>query len=172
MRSFEVILLVLLCFGSPSRAQDSARFARLGYVIGASVAFSLADYVGYSLARVDNVNGHAPIWYRLIESSVQAGMSYLLYEKFGLPSTIAFNLIWWTWGDDLGYYGWANALNPGKQSVGVWENREGNGLRSNHITWASWTPIGVLRPPGSLIARDALIAQAMVGFSVSMAILW
>jgi hypothetical protein len=165
-------LVLVLLLASGLRAQDTTRLARYEYVIGASLAFSLADYVGYSLARVYNVDGHAAWWYHAISSSVQIAISYLLYEKFGLPSTIAFNLIWWSWCDDIGYYGWADLINPGKQSVGVWENREGNGLRDNHITWAGWTPIGLLRPQGSLIARDALITQAVIGFSISMAILW
>ncbi|HET6402448.1 MAG TPA: hypothetical protein VFH95_13780 [Candidatus Kapabacteria bacterium] len=179
MKLVFITLIVLLVQNSPLRSQSffahdtsGTRIERIEYVIGASLVFSLADYIGYSLARVDNVNDKAPWWYRTIQASVQTGISYLLYKKFGLPSTIAFNLIWWSWGDDLAYDGWADLINPGKQSIGIWENRTGNGLRSNHITWAGWTPIGLLRPQGSLIARDALVAQAMIGLSISIAILW
>jgi hypothetical protein len=172
MKPIVIALLVFLIFSSRSRAQDSLRFERIGYVVGASLAFSLADYIGYNFARVDDVNDHAAWWYHAIQISIQSAISYVLYEKFGLPSAIAFNLIWWSWGDDLAYYGWADLINPPRPPGSLWENREHNGLRDNHIVWAGWTPIGLLRPQGSLIARDALVSQAMIGLSVSIAILW
>ncbi len=172
MRSLVAIAFVLMFLHSSLHAQDSTRLERIGYVVGASLAFSLADYIGYSFARVDNVNGHAAWWYHAIQISLQTAISYVLYKKFGLPSTIAFNLIWWSWGDDLAYYGWANLINPPHPDGGLWEDRDHNGLRDNQITWAGWTPIGLLRPQGSLIARSTLISQAMVGLAISIAIIW
>lgn len=166
-----VLVLLLLFCGSRIRAQDSThtRWDRIEYVVGASAIFSLADYIGYNFERVDNVNGHAAWWYVLLHGSLQAGISYFLYEKLGLPSAIAFNLIWWTWGDDLAYYGWSNVIND---LPPPWESHQHNGLRDNYITWAGWTPIGLFQPQGTRIDRGYLIAQVMVGFSISMAIVW
>ncbi|MDP4199688.1 MAG: hypothetical protein Q8922_03695 [Bacteroidota bacterium] len=160
--------ICLLLLASSTRAQDRLRVQRIEYVIGSSLAFSLLDYVGFNL---DVRQLHNIAWvYHGIQSVAQAAITYFLYKTCGLSSAIAFNLIWWTWGDDLGYYGWAYALNP--PSHGSWENRVYNGLQSHQISWAYWTPIGLLRPRSALIARDALVAQAIVGLSVSMAILW
>ena len=100
------------------------------------------------------------------------GTSYLLYDQLGLPSAVAFNMMWWSWCDDLGFYGWANAIDPPRPPGSEWENRDFNGLKQNHITWAYWTPIGLLRPKGAVIARDALIGQAAVGATISIAQLW
>ncbi len=143
------------------------KLERVAWVTGASLAFSLFDYVGYNIVRENN---RAPDWYRILQVSIQCGLSYFLLRECGLPSAISFNLIWWTWGDDIGYNGWANLINP-RAHDGHWENREHNGLRDNEITWAYWTPIGMLRPYKSRIPRDVLIPQAIIGFSVAVAIL-
>ncbi len=141
---------------------DSARLERTAYVLGSSLAFSLFDYVGYGLVRKNN---QAPLSYRLLQVSVQAAISYFLYKQCGLSSAITFNLMWWTWCDDISFYGWGNLLNP---SWPPWENRTHNGLMGRQIDWAYWTPIGLTRPWKSLIARDVLVAQAAIGFSVSI----
>ena len=162
------VVVVLACFilicNSPLRAQDSLRFERAAYVVGATAAFSLFDYFGYYLIYEKGI--HTP--YRLLQSAVQAGISYLLYEKFGLPSAIAFNLMWWSWCDDFGFYAWADIINP----PGPWANRADNQMQYNNINWAGWTPVGLMRPQGSVISRDVLITQALTGFVVSMSILW
>ena len=148
------------------QAQDSTRLERVEYVAGASLAFSFFDYVGFNLVKHDkNIT-----FYRYIEGTVQTAITYFLYKEVGLPSAISFTLIWWTWGDDILYDGWANAINPAQP----WENRSYNTLQSAGISWAGWTPIGLLRPKGSNIARSALEAQAVIGLSVAipMAILW
>ncbi len=162
MRKIVIVLVLLFVLGAHARAQDSTRLERIGYVLGSSALFGLADYYGWNLV-------HAPISlpYRLVEGTVQAVITYFLYREFGLSSAISFTVLWWSWCDDLAYYGWANALNSFP-----WEGRVHNGLQGSEINWAGWTPIGLLRPQGSLIARNALIAQAVIGFSVSMAILW
>ena len=172
MKFISFVILILMMSYASSRAQDttSTKLERAGYVVGSSLAFSLIDYVGYSLVRKANY-GPGPGWYRLFEGAVQAGVSYFLYKECGLSSAISFNLIWWTWGMDFEWYGWANLLNPASDGE-RWENRTHNGLQGREISWAGWTPIGLLRPQGSLIARDALITQAIVGFSVSVALLW
>jgi hypothetical protein len=160
-------VLALFILNNSAKAQDSTRLERYGYVIGASLAYSLFDYVGWSLERNDNFRTTS--LYRILEGTVQAAITYFLYKECGLSSAISFTLLWWTWVDDLAYYGWANVLNP---HWPPWENRTVTGLMGNGVTWAGWTPIGLLRKQGSVIDKYALIAQAIVGFSISMPILW
>jgi hypothetical protein len=163
MKKVIIILVIIVSFSALARAQDSTRLERIGYVLGSSALFGLADY--YAWNSIHHPRVFLP--YRLVQGTVQAAITYFLYRKFGLSSAISFTCLWWSWCDDLAYYGWANTLNSFS-----WEGRTWNGLKDSEINWAGWTPIGLLRPQGSLIARNALIAQAVIGFSVSMAILW
>jgi hypothetical protein len=172
MRLLVVVIITLFLLNGSVRAQDSTRWKRIEYVAGASLAFSLIDYVGFNLVRTPHGPGFL---YRCLEATEQTAISYFLYKTCGLSSVIAFNLIWWTWGDDIAYYGWTNLLNPASPNSFnsyVWENRTNSGLRLTDIGWAGWTPIGLTRPQGSNIARSTLIAQAIVGFSISIGILW
>ena len=164
MKLFPLILLSGLLLNSPVRAQDSTRLARFEYVIGSTLAFSMFDYFGFNIVSTE---WHEGAIYRVLQVGAQAAITYFLYKNLGLSSAISFNLIWWTWGTDLTYYGWANAFNSF-----AWEGRKHTGLMGDEIDWAWWTPIGLLRPKDSQIARSALIAQAVVGLSVSIAIIW
>jgi hypothetical protein len=145
-------------------AKTLTRIDRIGYVCGASLAFSLFDYVGFNATKSSTT---ALSVYRVLQVATQSGITYFLYKECGLSSAISFNLIWWTWGDDIGYFGWAYAFNPKPP----WEGRYHNGLQSYDISWASWTPIGLTRKKGSLIDKATLVIQAMFGFSISIAIL-
>ena len=145
-------------------AKDLSRIERIGYVCGASLAFSLFDYIG---ANATKSNNSARTAYRVLEVTVQTAITYFLYKKCGLNSAISFNVIWWTWGDDLAYYGWAYTLNPKRP----WEGRYYNGFQGDAVSWASWTPIGLTRKKDSLIDKATLTIQAMLGFSISIAIL-
>jgi hypothetical protein len=183
MKASVLVVLILLCCVPRIQAQDSTasstRFERIAYVLGGSLVFSLADYLAYNKLR-DNERWppdfHAPFVYRVVQTTVQAAISYVLYKKLGLPSTIAFNVMWWSWFDDLLYYGWSYALDP----VIRWPNRpdphdnlRGPRLVDNAgITWAGWTPVGLLRPPKDVIAGNTLIAQSMTGAAISIAIIW
>ncbi len=142
----------------------STKLERIAYVVGGSAAFSLLDFIGFNATQF---NKGARTGYRIFQVTSQLAISYFLYQKFGLSSAISFNLIWWTWGDDLGFYGWTNLVNPSSP----WYNRENNGLHGNQVTWAGWTPIGLLRRQGTVVDKYALFAQALIGFSISIAIL-
>ena len=170
----KITLLVLFCCVSISHAQfDSTKtdsaiqkpiLTKAAYVVGASLAFSLFDYVGYNLTRhdIEPYLQRPHGWltgYRILQVAVQSAITYFLYKECGLSSAISFNLIWWTWGDDLAYYG---LMYYGSHS---------NAISTDEITWAGWTPIGLTRRQGSIIPQDVLIPQAIVGFSISMAIL-
>src|SRR5207302_4154835 len=169
-KRFALVIIMIVLLAHSARAQDSTRLQRIGYVVGASLAFSLADYIGFNLLKqADHVNPdyHAPLLFRLTEGMAQAAFSYFLYKYIGLNSAIAFNLMWWTWCDDFAYYGWGYVTG-----IFPWESAHESGLRFNHYTTAGWTPIGLLRPQGSSIAKSALLAQSAVGLTISMAILW
>lgn len=167
IKSFVLTLLLAVALCSASRAQDSTRVQRYEYVIGATIAYSLFDWVGWNLDV--NINNN-PVWiYRSVQILTQAAISYFLYKTCGLSSSVAFNLIWWTWGDDLAFYGYQYAFNVGHP----WPNRTyRDDIGGNQITWAGWTPIGLLRPQGSTIARNALFGQAAIGLTVALGILW
>lgn len=147
---------------------NTTKLERVSYVIGASLAFSLFDYVAFNAVvfAPSNTDHSVPFAYRAVQASVQTALSYFLYKQVGLSSTVSFNLIWWTWGDDFGWYGWCNLINP----AAPWYNRSFNGLQTNGITWAGWTPIGLLRKQKTVISRDVLVSQSVIGFSLSMLI--
>ena len=173
MQKFFLLLLLIIFVSSSQAQQDSAKvdsviqktiLVKAAYVVGASLAFSLFDYVGYNLIRHDiEPYAYRAPWmlpaYRILQVAVQSAITYFLYKECGLSSAISFNLIWWTWGDDLAYYG---LMYYGSHS---------NAISTDEITWAGWTPIGLTRRQGSIIPQDVLIPQAIVGFSISMAIL-
>ncbi len=170
-RVFITLLVLLTLRVSIGRTQDttSTRLERYGVVLGASLTFALGDYIGFNLLK--KAHGEqgftAPLFFRIAEGITQAAITYFLYKECGLSSAISFNLIWWTWGDDFAYYGWGQLL-----SWFPWESRAQSGLRFTEYNSAGWTPIGLVRPQGSWIAKNALVAQAVIGLSVSMAIIW
>ncbi|HEY3876106.1 MAG TPA: hypothetical protein VGM92_11565 [Candidatus Kapabacteria bacterium] len=172
-----LIIFALLCFAVTGRLRaqtDTARWRHIEYVVGASAGFSLLDYVGHNLLRSTKGEHITDSWYYDLEAGIQIAISYFLYRTCGLSSAISFNLIWWTWGDDLGYYGWAMLINPSSDGH-RWENRSWNGWDNalgSGINWAGWTPVGLLRPQRSAIAESTLLAQAIIGFSVSIGLLW
>ncbi|MDP4199690.1 MAG: hypothetical protein Q8922_03705 [Bacteroidota bacterium] len=168
MRTIIIPVVLTMLLATDVQAQDSTRVQRIEYVVGASLTFALADYLGWNL-DIYNHPGNSKVVYRSLQLVAQAAISYFLYKTCGLNSAIAFNLVWWTWGDDLAFYGYQLGINP----AAPWPNRNlDNNLRDNAIRWAGWTPIGLMRPPNSIIPRDALYGQAAVGFALSMSILW
>ncbi len=150
------------------------RLKRYELVVGSGLAFSLVDYLGYNIfVTSDQTRTTAILALHLFNIAFGGAINYFLYKTCGLPSAISFDLIWWTWGLDLGFSGWGDVINPAYP----WINRTESSLNtahwhSNSIDWAGWTPIGLLRKQGSPIALSSLYAQAIVGFSISMAILW
>lgn len=138
---------------------------KLLYLATASLGFALFDYVGYNLVR-DNPTT-TPI-YRVVQKLVQLGISWILYEELGLPTAIAFNLIWWTWGLDAIYYGYTELFNVG----GAWSGRGAfqADIMSNNCYWASWTPVGIAQGADGKkkIAGDTLVAQSIIGAALAI----
>lgn len=140
---------------------------KLLYLLGASVFFAGFDYLGYNATRQ---HPSALSVYRVLQGLTQLAISWFLYEQVGLPTAIGFNLIWWTFGDDFLYYGYAELMNPGHP----WESRGelGRKVMGNHCTWAYWTPVGILRgmKRDRAIAGSTLIAQSLVGLTAAISI--
>ena len=139
---------------------------KLLYLGGAVLGFSLFDYVGFNLVRYSD----ALPAYRVLQTLVQAGITWFLYEQVGLPTAIAFNVIWWSWGADVAYYGWTELFNAG----GTWERRGAfqKQIMENHCTWAWWTAVGVARgmKRDEVIAGDTLVAQSLIGAALAVTI--
>jgi hypothetical protein len=173
MKKLLIFAMLVLLMATNVRGQDSTRLKRIEYVVGSSLAFSLVDYLGYNiLVKPNPYNTTNIIALHVLDIAFGSAINYFLYKTCGLSSAISFDLIWWTWGLDLGFYGWGDVINP----ANPWVNRANSSLNTSEwgdsIGWAGWTPIGLLRPPHSNIALSTLYAQAIIGFSVSMAILW
>jgi hypothetical protein len=154
----KTLLFLILCF--PLLAQSSEPVL---YVAGSVAAFSLFDYVGYNIAKSDATSLTV---YRIVQVAVQAGLSYFLYDQCGLPAAISFNLIWWTFGVDWAYYGWAELLNPS----GRWESR-GVTHRATYPTvrHGTWTAGSIVA--GRPLTQREMIAQSVIGLSLSFIIL-
>lgn len=176
MRNFLFFLLLAVAFTEPASAQlfqhdsSSTHFERFEYVIGSSVAFSLLDYVAFNFSK--EYLGVRPgefsnTIYHGIFFLVGAGINYWLYHSLGLPSAIAFDVIWWSWADDLGYMAWANILNPSSP----WPNRSTEQFTEN-ICCAEWTPVGLVQGYKAFLPRSTIFAQSAIGLSLAIAILW
>jgi hypothetical protein len=144
-----------------------SRLEKTAWLLGASVLFAGFDYVGYNLTRNHPT---ALKVYRALQVLTQSAISWLLYDQMGLPTAIGFNVIWWTFGTDFIYFGFAELVNPGHP----WESRGdlGRGVMSNHCTWAYWTPIGIARGMrrNDPIAGNTLVAQALTGLALAFTI--
>ena len=154
-----VAIMVLFGVSHPSlRAQT--KLEKAAWVSGGAVALGIYDYFGYNLTKRSSV---ASAVYRSTFFLAQGIITYILYEKFGLPSAIGFNLIWWTFGVDMVFYGVCemNTNTRGSWgSRGAWAEDSWNG-----IGHAYFTPIGLLRGArtGNRIATNTIVAQAIAG---------
>jgi len=138
-------------------AEDDANMTRLPVLAAVCMAYALLDYLGYNLTRHD---ARLLRRYRAAQAAMQVALTAAAWLLASAATAIAFNMIWWTFGEDILYYAFAAMFNPG----GRWESR-GNFRRyvlGNQCTWAFWTPIGLLRGMDRTkrIAGSTLIAQA------------
>ena len=142
---------------------------RLLYLGGAAMGLALFDYIGYNLARASGEHGNLVV-YRVLQGLAQLAVSWLLYEKLGLPSAIGFNVPWWTWGLDAIFYGYTELFNVG----GSWSGRGAfaSDILGNNCYWASWTPVGLAQgaDPKKKIAGDTIIAQSILGAILAVTI--
>jgi hypothetical protein len=174
LSAFVVSLLMLHPSVAQKASTDSAiavvkmtQLEKVAWLAGASVAYAGFDYVGFNLVRKTST---PKLIYRMLQLGVQAGITWFLYEKCGLPTAIAFNLVWWTFGDDFIFYGFTEGLNVGGSWLGRGIYHEN--ISSNQTTWAYWTPIGILRGMSQSrpIAGNTLVAQSLTGAALSLLI--
>jgi len=143
-------LIIALMFCSVCvQAQEKSWLGKKVYMLGGVVAFSAFDYMVYNQM---NGNKTSLAVYRIAQLLVQAGITKILVDEVGWPEAIGFNVIWWTWGADLLYYQWGRILPPYDQLT-----------HDKQVTWASWTPVGLLKGGKRPIAHGALLAQATIG---------
>jgi hypothetical protein len=133
---------------------------KLVYLGGASLLYAGVDYFGFNYTKQNKTQ---LVMYRVFQIMMQGAITWFLYDKLGLPTAIGFNLIWWTFGLDFLYYGYAEVVNPGHP----WESRGDmqGGIFDNDATWAYWTPVGILRGMrrDDGIPGDTLVAQSVIG---------
>ncbi|MFZ1730907.1 MAG: hypothetical protein WBQ23_11445 [Bacteroidota bacterium] len=150
-----------------TNADSTTSGKKLLYLTGAAMGFALFDYIGFNLVRD---NDAAMPFYRVLQGAVQLGISWFLYEQVGLPTSIAFNVLWWTWGADAIYYGYTELFNVG----GSWRGRGifQSDIMNNNCYWASWTPVGIAQgmDPDKKIAGNTLVAQSIVGAFLAVSI--
>ena len=169
VRNIFLILLFLSCISAAQQdtVHQATPLKKVLYLTGASVVFSGIDYLLYAPALR---NSTTLMMYRVFQLALQSAITWFLYDQLGLSAAIGFNLIWWTFGHDLLYYGFAEIFNPS----GGWDGYDSfrDEFMGNKITWAYWTPIGISRgmKRNRPIAGDALIAQALIGASLAFTI--
>jgi hypothetical protein len=155
-----VVLIMCTCFVGHSQSA----WEKAAWVSGSVAALGIYDYIGYNLTS-DHPTALGV--YRVSFVLVQAGLTYLLYEKFGLPSAIGLNLIWWTFGVDMTFYG-ISEISPirdhGWSGPGSWESDSRYG-----VPHAGWTPVGLIRG-GGRIPRNTIVAQSIVGAVIGIGI--
>jgi hypothetical protein len=173
------LMLALSLTVSCAKAQDSThtagdlRLERYELVLGSALTFSLVDYLGYNIFVTSNpAKTQQNFFLHVFDAAFGGAINYFLYKTCGLSSAISFDLMWWTWDLDLGFSGWGDVINPAYPWINRMESSLNTAKWGNSVDWAGWTPIGLLRPTHSNIALSTLYAQAIIGFSISMAILW
>lgn len=154
-----LLISIIALWPTDCYPQERDRWRDAGAVVGAHVVFAGFDVLLYPQLGVEN-----KFWYRATQLMLQAGISYALYEIGGWRPVIAFNLQWWTWNTDLLYYFFydiARGTTAFKDEV-----------LANRVTWAGWTPVGLILHGGKRerISGNILLTQAGIGLTLGFAI--
>lgn len=137
-------------------------------VAAAALTYAGIDYVGYNASKGSRAWLRA---YRIFQAVMQAALTLWLYLRAGTAGAAAFNLVWWTFGLDFLYYGFAAVVNPGRP----WDSR--GDLREwvfrHEVHWAYWTPLGMLRgmKRSAGLRGRVLLWQAIAGASAAATML-
>lgn len=157
--------VALMLVMTASQAHAQIKLENAAWVGGSVVTLGVVDYIGYNLTYQ---NPTALTIYRVGFVLAQAAITWFLYEKCGLSSAIGFNLIWWTFGVDMVYYG-AAEISPiradGWAGPGAWAEDSHNG-----VLHAEWTPVGLLRGGRSRVPANTIIAQSIIGGMIGIGI--
>ena len=131
----------------------------------ACLVFSLFDYAGYNISKKSS---KLLVGYRVLQYIVQAVITYVVWVNFSWKEAFAWLILWWTWLCDFMYYGWAWIINPKPAPNNAWEGREGLLKTLEVVTWAWWTPYGLIingvKNKTRVIPLMTLIVQAILGF--------
>jgi hypothetical protein len=163
------LLLVLSCSCLQAQDERPTPLVRALWVTGGVLTYATFDYLVVGLFRPDHLN-----IYKLLQYAVQAGITYVLYKECGLSSAIGFNLIWWTFGADMVYYGICelrgNTSSRRWPGAGSWAEDNENGGYAG----AGWTPVGLVRGARAVethpIPTNTLVAQSLAGAVIGIGI--
>lgn len=149
------ITLIATAEAQPTRG-ERALWLGIGYT-----AFTLYDYLLYP--AIAPHGSQDLLLYRVSQLAVQAGLTWLLIDQTDWRTGLAFNLLWWTWWNDFGYYALYEIRTPGTFA---------NEVLANRVTWAWWTPYGLARGNKSKpIEANILITQAGIGGVISFSLI-
>lgn len=126
----------------------------------AGILFAFFDYTFY------NTLGQKKLTlYRVIQTAFQILLVVALWFVGPLASVL-FMLLWWTWNCDLLYYFFCYILHwYSAQPKNSFEQY----ILSDTVTWAWWTPYGLIRGHKSEpIDGDILVIQASAGIILSI----
>lgn len=122
--------------------KDPSTWDKLLVVLGGAAIVSLTDYIAYNMVRDDaqtTSNGYRPM-----QIAVQGAAAKLIQDLAGTDALLGAAMFQWFFGADLMYYAWGCIPAHGE---GSWEGRADvlKLVRSGRITWAGWTPLGLLK---------------------------
>lgn len=133
-------------------------------VLIAIIVFGLFDYFGFHVslkkgwADFEIVNP-----YRIVQLVVQLIISLFLFYYFGWLAMLSFNILWWTWWADLLFYFFYDTLRlfGYPRSPGGFKEQ----VMGNKVTWAFWTPLGLLKYKGrhEVLKWNELFVQSIFG---------
>jgi hypothetical protein len=125
--------------------------------------FAFFDYWGYNV-----LHPFQPVAYRILQHLILIVLALGLYF-LSWRCSVAFLLLWWTWWADAIYYAFYDSLGWYGQNphVSAWENEVMEGF----VTWAWWTPVGLLTKHKRAIPHNTLMWQLVVGVVVALVVM-
>lgn len=133
------------------------------------VLFGFFDYVAYNFG----VKWKAVPFYRVAQYFVQAAMIAFLWDNVNFKAAFLFTWLWWCWLADLVYYFFYDTFGWFKEQ-GTVGNAFKDQVLGNKVTWAWWTPYGMVQTirgkKAEPIGGNVLLAQAGAGLLIAIVI--
>lgn len=142
-------------------------------ILIATFGFSLFDWIGYNVSRLNGWVGEKFINpYRIVQMLVQLIIIGILWYFLSFILALCFVLLWFTWTCDWIYYlycflfGWTGLSLPGEYKEPF----------QNTVTWAWWTPYGLIdllinrkeNRQYRVIKYPVLIIQSLIGIILTI----
>ena len=127
----------------------------------ALIVFAFFDYFGYNVLHkiqptVCGITQHALL------IAIAAILYFLAWQ-----CTVAFILLWWTWWADAIYYVFADSFR--------WYHKAGDRWQAeaveDRVTWAWWTPMGLMLPYKMPMPYTTLLRQLIIGMALALIIM-